>query len=413
MILRLRSRDGMERVEVSDTATVGDLRIAIQAKLDVPVEKQTLSVNQALLMSKNPAAFTDMTDAKATLKKLNIAHGAMVYLKYDFERTVEPVAKINTVPFGAKMTMEDMLATQTRIEPQEKAHCVSCSFDANAANIFQAYVHGTLQFAVERVGFMFGTVDEGAVKVEFIYEPPQEATATSTMLMRDAQEEKAVGFIAAQLGFQQVGVVITHSDNDDREYHISGKQVAMVAEMAKECAELHGEHGEHFVVAIVSLDETEDEEKFVNIEAFALSDQIVKLCKEGWFAEEQETENVEKMGLLHTNKDVIVAGKDTQEVDTDFLIIAVPILDHQGMLECKFPVENRLITSTSDDLKACLRANGSKAYCERLSDFHLLLFLSRQLDLTTDIALLLDAVLNKTAVSEGYQLIIDSIAGIM
>jgi len=45
-----------------------------------------------------------------------------------------------------------------------------------------------------------------------------------------------------------VGVVITHSDNDDREYHISGKQVAMVAEMAKECAELHGEHGEHFVV---------------------------------------------------------------------------------------------------------------------------------------------------------------------
>lgn len=266
----------------------------------------------------------------------------------------------------------------------------------------------------------------------------------------------------------------------------------------------------------MSLDETEDEEKFVNIEAFALSDQIVKLCKEGWFAEEQETENVEKMGLLHTNKDVIVAGKDTQEVDTDFLIIAVPILDHQvrgnppaptspaaadgqhcfflvtalslgqlrgisctvsavsrlsearpvttptkiartfaratptqvggklptpqgsnqlvvpaynpppygalkrrvgwckqGMLECKFPVENRLITSTSDDLKACLRANGSKAYCERLSDFHLLLFLSRQLDLTTDIALLLDAVLNKTAVSEGYQLIIDSIAGIM
>jgi hypothetical protein len=68
----------MERVEVAATATVGDLRAAIQAKLDVPVEKQTLSVNQALLMSKNPAAFTDMMDAKATLKKLNIAHGAMV-----------------------------------------------------------------------------------------------------------------------------------------------------------------------------------------------------------------------------------------------------------------------------------------------------------------------------------------------
>jgi nuclear protein localization family protein 4 len=99
------------------------------------------------------------------------------------------------------MTVDDMMATWTRIEPQEKAHCVSCSFDANAANVFQAYVRGTLNFAVERVGFMFGTVDEaGAVKVEFIYEPPQEGTATAIMLMRDAQEEKAVDFIAAQLG---------------------------------------------------------------------------------------------------------------------------------------------------------------------------------------------------------------------
>lgn len=35
--------------------------------------------------------------------------------------------------------------------------------------------------------------------------------------------------------------MITHADSDDREYHISGKQVAMVAEMANEC-------GEHFVV---------------------------------------------------------------------------------------------------------------------------------------------------------------------
>jgi hypothetical protein len=49
----------------------------------------------------------------------------------------------------------------------------------------------------------------------------------------------------------------------------------------------------------------------------------------------------------------------------------------QGMLETKFPAENRLITSTADDLNMCLRANASKAYCERLTDFHLLLFLSR------------------------------------
>jgi hypothetical protein len=53
------------------------------------------------------------------------------------------------------------------------------------------------------------------------------------------------------------------------------------------------------------------------------------------------------------------------------------VMAWQGMLETKFPAENRLITSTADDLNMCLRANASKAYCERLTDFHLLLFLSR------------------------------------
>jgi hypothetical protein len=38
--------------------------------------------------------------------------------------------------------------------------------------------------------------------------------------------------------------------------------------------------------------------------------------------------------------------------------------------------------------------------------------LSKQLDLTTDMALLVDAVRSKGTVAEGYQLIIDSIAGV-
>jgi hypothetical protein len=40
-------------------------------------------------------------------------------------------------------------------------------------------------------------------------------------------------------------------------------------------------------------------------------------------------------------------------------------------------------------------------------------FVCRHLDLGTDIALLVDAVKTKGTVSEGYQLIIDSIAGVM
>ena len=43
------------------------------------------------------------------------------------------------------------------------------------------------------------------------------------------------------------------------------------------------------------------------------------------------------------------------------------------------------------------------------TDFHLLLFLSQQLD-SSDMALLLDAVHRQGAIQEGYQLIINSLA---
>lgn len=406
MLLRIRSRDGTERCEVADSATLSDLRQKIQTELNVPIEQQTLSLNQALLMSKNPAAFTDLKEGSRTLRGLGLKHGDMVYLKCDMERTIAPVAKISTVPFGQKMTVADMIATQTRIEPQEKPHCMSCSFDAHAANTFQSYVRDTLGFSIQRCGFLYGErAEDGAVKVHFIYEPPQEGSADDLILLRNAEEEKCVDFIAAQLGYFQVGLVLTHSDSNDREYNVSGKQAALMAEM-------QAAGGEHFVTAVVSLDETEDDEKFVNFEAFQLSDQCVKLCKDGWIQQEQAVENSEKAGFLQVSSDVIVAGKDTREIDTDFLLVAVPILDHEGPLAHTFPVENRLLAQTTNDLRDHLTATASKAYCERLADFHLLLFLSKSLDLGTDMALLVDAVKTKGTVAEGYRLIIDSIAGV-
>ncbi len=50
---------------------------------------------------------------------------------------------------------------------------------------------------------------------------------------------------------------------------------------------------------------------------------------------------------------------------------------------------------------------------ERLSDFHLLLWLSKQPNLdANDLTLLVDAVRTQSPVLEGYRVIIDSIAGL-
>ncbi len=44
---------------------------------------------------------------------------------------------------------------------------------------------GTLNFNIKRGGILYGSVEEGGkVKVDFIYEPPQEANATTLTLQR-------------------------------------------------------------------------------------------------------------------------------------------------------------------------------------------------------------------------------------
>lgn len=40
---------------------------------------------------------------------------------------------------------------------------------------------------------------------------------------------------------------------------------------------------------------------------------------------------------------VIVAGKDVGEVDNDYFLVPVKILDHDGPLGTTFPIENRLL----------------------------------------------------------------------
>lgn len=40
---------------------------------------------------------------------------------------------------------------------------------------------------------------------------------------------------------------------------------------------------------------------------------------------------------------VIVAGKDVGEVDNNYFLVPVKILDHDGQLTTSFPIENRLV----------------------------------------------------------------------
>lgn len=408
-LVRVRTRDGTERLQVPDNCTLADMRKSIEEKYQVPQNDQTLSLQQGLLMSKNPAAFNDLTENSKPLRALGINNGDIVYLAYSVEREPTPTmqASFRSELQGGKMTVESMIAKQTRIERQETSHCTSVSFDGSAANAFQAYINGTLGFAQMRFGWMYGTCNnEGEVKVEFIYEPEQEGAEDTVSIKEGTDECSRADKIASALGYKKVGCIFNISSKE-RDYNLSAWEVKLIAKH-------HAAHPDKFFVsAVVMQFEDEDDGKQVSIEPFQLSDQCVKLYSEGFFSDEEQ--DPEKPNMTKLTKDVIVVdkvSKDVTEVDTDFWLIPVKILDHEGDMDSRFPVENRLHpVQTVEDLKDSIQKS-NKSYAQRLKDFHLLLFLSKHLDINSDMALILNTIKENGTIAEGYKLIIDNIAGI-
>ncbi|GAB4829712.1 hypothetical protein Ancab_019364 [Ancistrocladus abbreviatus] len=412
MMIRVRSRDGIERVSLNNpNITIGQLKSLIESQLHVPASKQTLSVQQNLLLAKTPgdlAHFTDMANPQTLISSLSIGHGSMIYLAYEGTREVSG-PKPNVSPagsFGKKMTMDDLIAKQMRVTRQENAHCELVSFDRDAANAFQHYVNDSLAFAVKRGGFMYGSVsDAGKVEVDFIYEPPQVGTEERLMLMRDRDEEKLVDAIATGLGMRRVGFIFTQTiGQNKKDYTMSNLEVA-------QAVELHAESDlKEWVTAVVKLEVNEEGGADVHFEAFQMSDMCIRLFREGWFDLDGGKEGEADPKVSRMKKDVVVGGKDVSEVDNDFFLVVVKIFDHQGPLTSTFPIENRASPVTMKALKTHLDRAKSLPFVKRISDFHLLLALSRFLDLNADVPALAQCVRTQTAVPEGYQLLIESMA---
>ncbi|GLJ44607.1 hypothetical protein SUGI_0937540 [Cryptomeria japonica] len=408
MMIRVRSRDGLERVKVDNpNATVGELKSLIQTQLNVPIHNQTLSKNQNLLLAKGNdiQKFNDMADPSSPLAVLGIGHGQMVYLAYEGQRSVAgPQIKISPAgSFGKKMTMDDLIAKQMRIERQEKPHCQAVSFDRDAANAFQQYVNENLAFAIKRGGFMYGSVnEEGGVNVDFIYEPPQQGTEDNLFLLRDPEEEKQVEAIAIGLGLRRVGFIFTQTiSQGKKDYTLSNSEI-------RQAVEVHAESGlKEWVTALVKLEVNEDGGADVHFEAFQLSDQCVKLFKDGWFAENCGDLDPK---ITRMTKDVVILGKDTRDVDNDFFLVLVKILDHQGPLSSQFPIENRTSPVNLRALKNHLDKTKNLLYVKRLSNFHLLLLLAKYLDINADVPQLAACVQAQAPIPEGYQILIDSLA---
>jgi len=209
--------------------------------------------------------------------------------------------------------------------------------------------------------------------------------------------------IGIGLGMRKVGFIFTQTiSQDKKDYTMSNKEIL-------QAAEFHAESGlKEWVTAIVKLEVNEDGGADVHFEAFQMSDNCVKLFKDGLFETEIAEDDDPKLSKM--KKDVVVGVKDTREVDNDFFLVVVKIFDHQGPLSSTFPIGNRITHVTLKALKNHLDRTKSLPFVKRISDFHLLLLLARFLDLNADVPALAECVQRQTAVPEGYQLLIESLA---
>ncbi|CAM9835079.1 unnamed protein product [Hapterophycus canaliculatus] len=128
----------------------------------------------------------------------------------------------------------------------------------------------------------------------------------------------------------------------------------------------------------------------VATEAFSVSNQTVQMFSEGLLAHDQPDPTADK---VRTTAVVKEGGKETTTPETLGMICNVAIVQHDGVLQTRFPPANRGSVASISDLKECLfgtvqdkRAVKSKpkqkqkqpSFLRRLSDFQLLVFLSRQ-----------------------------------
>lgn len=170
---------------------------------------------------------------------------------------------------------------------------------------------------------MYGTVlEDKRVEVNFIYEPPQQGTEELLYVLRNEEEEKLVDAIAAGLGMKKVGFIFTQTImQNKKDYTLSNREVL-------QAVEFHAESNmEEWVTAVVKLEVSEDGSAAIHFEAFQMSDMCVRLFKEGWFETKIAEGDDPKLSTM--KKDVVVGGKDVKEVDNDFFLVVVKILDHQ------------------------------------------------------------------------------------
>lgn len=314
--------------------------------------------------------------------------------------------------------------------------------ESSAVNDFQSYLR-RFQFQQQRFGYLYGKfVDEeeelekeeekpksgssgwGArmpenaekktkknakVIVEAIYEPPQEADpeAAEGYVVLDDPDEENVESLAEMLGLRRVGWIVGHPPREEG-FQLSASEIITAAEFQLEAA--GGVEPTPFVTVRVTVGDDGN----VVVEAFQVSLQCMEMVAE------EALDVGPNPGFCYVNETftAIQEGKPSATVENNFFLTLVPINGYQSdTFVSQFPRANRAYddrVQTHDEIKRQLSKSGKEGwtFIDLLSDFALLVYLCKFLDVKTDMPKICRSVRDREVpLDDGYKIIISSMAG--
>ena len=156
-----------------------------------------------------------------------------------------------------------------RVQRQKKSETVTkVELDSDTVDMFQSFLRRR-NFDIQRVGYVYGTVKEGVVKVHACYEPDQHSTEKEYTIQEDKRLPK-VDAIAQLLGLQRVGVLVSALPASPEDPVLTAKEVLL-------CAEQQAKHGLHCSLIQVRIGADHE----IHVEAYQVSTQCVDIYKEG------------------------------------------------------------------------------------------------------------------------------------
>ena len=468
LLLRIRTKDGTERLTTEPSATLAALKSQIEAQFSVPVGQQALHRSeQAGPSSRKGAAFNPAEEA-ATLAALGLSNGELLFLDYQVERENQAKSKAYANdPFRTLAKEGELRAQGTTnwtltnfldyrstkefvLEAPPEPHTKFVQLDARATATLMNFMLGQA-FSCMRVGHLYGKWaedGEGAagVEVHAIYEPKQDNTDKEIRLVDDAEGEAKADAVAAMLGLVRVGVVIAHPA---REYAFTINELLLASKLHAAAVEKEGEKGKRFVTvkARPVLEHETEIEGVATVEAYQMTDQCVALCaREGGPAFTQSktdprvaktaadccfvVEKKEQRKAAVRLWDAPRTGRLTRTRHSLAHLALLPPLQVEhfisrvfdvarpfsSFLGTGFAVENRPSEPQAAHAMAEYlrnRASRKEPFLTTVSEFHLLCFLTNMLDMSADMPALCGKVREQSGDDlDGFQMMIRCYAGL-